>query len=114
MRTVLLSQADADRCANNTRELIAARDEIRAYVSEIGSRDKRDAATEKTIVVYERLLISLDKVIDAQNDLSANKDALIKEQQEFIKTLLKLREKKSPPILSVLKFVAGVFVGRAF
>lgn len=112
-KIVTISQADADRCANNTRELIAARDEIEAYVAEIGSREKRDAATEKAIATYERLLVSLDKVIDAQNNLSGNQGELIKEQQEFIRTVLAMREKKSSPLVSVLKFVAGIFIGRA-
>ena len=113
-KTVTISQDDADRCANNTKELIAARDEIRAYKSEIVARDKRDANTEKLLTTYEKALTALDTVIAAQNNLSADKDELIKAQNDLLKTLMQMPKKKNSPVQSVLSFLAGIFLGRIF
>lgn len=111
--TVTITQEDADRCANNTRELIAARDEIQAYVAEIGSRDKRDANTLKLLETYDRALAALDKVIAAQDSLSADKTELIKAQTDLIKTLMEM-PKKNSPWKTILGVVTGIFLGRSF
>ena len=112
--TVTISQEDADRCANNTRELVAAREEIRAYVSEIGSRDKRDVNLEKLLNTYDRALGALDKVIAAQDNLSADKTELIKAQTDLIKTLMQMPKGRDSPLKSVLSFLTGIFLGRGF
>lgn len=114
VKTVTISQEDADRCANNTTELVAARDEIKTYVDEIKSRDKQDGQTEKLLALYEKGLNFLDKVIIAQDRLSTDKTELIRAQTDFIKTLLEMRQqKKSSPIEKILSFVGGIFLGRA-
>lgn len=109
-----ISQEDADRCANNTRELIAARDEIKAYIAELAARDKRDANTEKLIATYEKAISALDKVIAAQDNLSADKTELIKAQTDLIKTLMQMPKKKRSPVVAVLSVIAGIFIGRGF
>lgn len=96
--TVEISQADADRCANNTRELIAARDEIKAYVAEINARDTRDKYSVKLIETYEKAVVLLDKVIELQNQVSADKDNLIRQQAELIKLLTAQKDKKDSPL----------------
>ena len=113
LAVVTISQEDADRCANNTRELVAARDEIAAYSDEIASRDKRDANTEKLLATYERALAALDRVIAEQDKLSSDKTELIKAQTDLIKTLMQMPKKKSP-LQAVFGVITGILLGRSF
>lgn len=112
--TVTISQEDADRCANNTRELVAARAEIQSYVSEVAARERRDANIDKLLATYDRALDALDKVIAAQNDLSGDKTELIKAQTDLIKTLMQVPKNKSSPLKSVFNLLTGFFLGRGF
>lgn len=112
--TVTISQEDADRCANNTRELVAARAEIQTYVSEVAARQQRDANTDKLLATYDRALDALDKVIAAQNNLSADKTDLLRAQTDLIKTLMQMPKNKSSPLKSVFNLLTGFFLGRGF
>lgn len=110
-KPVCISREAADRAANNALELIAVRDELRAYKEEIKIRDIRDGNQAKLNETYDRALTALDTVIEAQKKLSGDKDALIKAQTDLIKTLSDMREKKPKGWKGVLGILGGLFLG---
>lgn len=104
-------QSVLDKSADVAKQLIAARATIVSLREELQAKDKKDEADEKLIAIYQKSETLCDDLIAAYKQNSADKDQLIKDQAQFIQYLL-AHNKKSNPILTVLKVAAGVVLGK--